>query len=278
MNKILNDTKILDSKTIDVAKHDIDLNRRYLVKGLLQTKQVSMLAGPSNLGKSAFVASLASHISQGKDFNYQKITKSAVLYIAAEDSEGIADRCFPFFQETPTSAPFPPLPIYSAPFKILPRTIDLSNSEEIERLTCEVNDLLIRSGFFNIFIVIDTLNLCIGEADENSSKDMGRVINNAQKLAQDTNGHVMIVHHTGAQANSRPRGSSALTANVDTLLTLQKADTKKHPQYSAGTIIVSQQKQRRIKIGKDIAYKIKPYKIGKDPDGDMITVPIVKII
>ena len=78
------------------------------------------------------------------------------------------------------------------------------------------------------------------DGDGNSSRDTGKVLANTQRLAQKTDAHVLIVHHTGASENSRPRGSTTLTANVDTGMTLHKADAAQ----PKGTVFINVHKQR----------------------------------
>jgi len=119
-------------------------------------------------------------------------------------------------------------------------------------------------------LVFDTLNLCLGDGDENSSRDMGRAISNAQRLARNQNVHVMIVHHATHSDPGKPRGSSAMTGNVDTLLTLNAAET----QSGEKVIEVQQPKQRSMPKGKSLLFDLTAVEIGVDTDGDPITLPL----
>jgi hypothetical protein len=76
-----------------------------------------------------------------------------------------------------------------------------------------------------LFLVVDTMNLCIGDGDENSSADMRKAIKNASKLAKRRNAHVLIIHHTSHADPSRARGSSVIGSNADTVLVLENATT-----------------------------------------------------
>ena len=76
----------------------ISLNRPYIVKGLLLAGQVGMFAGPSNMGKSSISACLAAHVAMGRDVGDMRVNRSAVIYAAAEDAEGIQERAFPFMK------------------------------------------------------------------------------------------------------------------------------------------------------------------------------------
>ena len=123
-----------------------------------------------------------------------------------------------------------------------------------------------------LLIVFDTLNLCIGDGDENSARDMSRVIGNAQRIARETRAHVMIIHHTSAADAGRPRGSTVMHGNVDTLLVLRKADSRDGETL----VLLTQEKQRSVRKGKPLVFEIGATEAGEDEDGEMITVPIAR--
>lgn len=123
-----------------------------------------------------------------------------------------------------------------------------------------------------MLIVFDTLNLCIGDGDENSARDMSRVIGNAQRLARATRAHVMIVHHTSAADAGRPRGSTAMHGNADTLLVLRRAQG----EQGESLVLLTQEKQRSVQKGKPLVFSITGLEVGEDEDGETITVPIAR--
>ena len=64
-------------------------------------------------------------------------------------------------------------------------------------------------------IFFDTLNRAVPTADENSSKDMGRILHSAKTLQALTGGLVVLVHHTGRDSPKGLRGHSSLFAAMD---------------------------------------------------------------
>ena len=56
----------------------------------------------------------------------------------------------------------------------------------------------------------------MGGLDENSAKDMGELIRTADKLKDDYQCAVMLVHHTGHTNPDRARGSTAFKGALDT--------------------------------------------------------------
>lgn len=241
--------------------HEIDRNRRYIVKDLLLAGQVSMLCGAPNLGKSAVSAAAMSHIAMGRDFAGKRVQRAAVLYVAAEDPKGIADRAYPYMSAGRATA---------SPFHIHETPINLCSTDEVNVFIDNALRYLVATGCENLIIVIDTLNLCIGDGDENSARDMGKAVGNAQRIATETGAHVMIIHHMGGHDGSRPRGSTAMEGNVDTLLTMHRADE----QQPEGVVFIAQKKQRSIARGAPIAFRIQAFDAGIDSEGDHLTLPM----
>ena len=64
-------------------------------------------------------------------------------------------------------------------------------------------------------VFLDTLNRAAPTADENSSRDMGEILEAAKRLQRLTAGLVVLVHHTGKNAAAGLRGHSSLFAAMD---------------------------------------------------------------
>jgi hypothetical protein len=219
-----------------------------------------MFAGPSNLGKSAIVASIAAHVAMGRDFCGMRVSRSAVLYIAAEAPKGVLNRAHPYLRQNSAR---------TAPFEVLDKVVNLTDERVIKKLAKDATAFRDYHGCQDLLIIFDTLNICMPDADENSSRDTGRVLGNAAHLAQSTNAHVLIVHHMGASEASRPRGSTTLTANVDTGMTLHKADNSQ----PKGTVFIKVHKQREDDKPIPLAFQIKGFEIGENRHGEKTTVP-----
>lgn len=253
----------LGKPLLSVAKFRPEINRPYLAKNLLLEAQVSLLVGPPNIGKSSVVAALAASISTGRALGKIAVKRGVVLYTAAEDRNGVAERAFGFFQTHAADI---------ADFEIHGSPVDLTDEGEMKRFAGEAAIFARERRAERMLIVFDTLNLCIGDGDENSSRDMSRVIGHAQRLARMTRAHVMLVHHTSLADNGRPRGSSAMHGNIDTMLVLRKVDG----QGDASFVLLSQEKQRSVPKGKPILFEIGSFFIGVDDEGERITVPIAR--
>lgn len=252
--------RILGQETVSANAHQPNPDPDYIVQRFLFPGEVSMFAGPSNLGKSAIVASIAAHVAMGRDFCGMRVSRAAILYVAAEAAKGVLKRAFPFLCQKSGRA---------AAFEVLDMPVDLSDPDLIKRFAADARNFRDYHGCDDLVVVFDTLNLCMGDGDENSSRDTGRVLANANYLARTTNAHVLIVHHMGASETSRPRGSTTLTANVDTGFTLHKAD-ETHPD---GTVFIRVHKQREDEKPAPLAFKIRGFEIGQNRHGETTTVP-----
>src|SRR5690606_20358474 len=79
--------------------------------------------------------------------------------------------------------------------------------------------------------------------------------------------HVMILHHLGKAAEAGSRGSSAIVANVDTVLTLSAAKD----DDERACVLVTHTKQRDLPLGPRFAFRIASYDLGTDADGRVRT-------
>jgi putative DNA primase/helicase len=64
-------------------------------------------------------------------------------------------------------------------------------------------------------VFIDTLNRAAPLSDENSSRDMGEILEAAKRLQTLTGGLVVLIHHTGKNTAAGLRGHSSLFAALD---------------------------------------------------------------
>jgi RecA-family ATPase len=72
-------------------------------------------------------------------------------------------------------------------------------------------------------VIIDTLARCMIGGDENSARDMGLFVEACSRV-QKTGAAVMVIHHTGKNSATGPRGSSALFGAADTIIELSNDD------------------------------------------------------
>ncbi|MCE6962261.1 helicase RepA family protein [Cereibacter sphaeroides] len=234
--------------------------RPYLVKGMLLEGQVSLLCGPPNTGKTAVAASIAAHVARGMDMGRRRVRKGGVFYIAAEDATGVLERAYPFMNgsgERPGA------------FMVSGKPIDLRDGSDVASLIRWIESWKKAEGHERVMVFVDTLNLSVGDGDENSARDMSRAIGNAQLIAQRTRAHVMIVAHVPVADKGRPRGSTALEGNCDTVLILRKHEGD---SMDRNIVHVMPSKQRSMPKVQTVSFELVAETVGADEDGEAITV------
>jgi hypothetical protein len=228
-------------------------NVRWLVKGLVPEDSMGMIFGASGTYKSFIAIDMALHIAHGMDWAGLRTKQGPVAYIAAEGGAGISRRLKAWrnqFGLVETNN----LHICITPFL-------LTAQEEMAHLKAAIAKFPEPPSV----VIIDTLSQTFS-GDENSSSDIGtylRMINSEIRAA--FNCTVIVIHHTGHSAAERPRGSSAITANLDFILGVFKPD----PEASRAKVGVHKMKDGD-KVD-DLYFNMTRLVLGQDSDGDEIS-------
>jgi hypothetical protein len=146
-------------------------------------------------------------------------------------------------------------PLSTSSFSAVIQPFNLTQPEDVAHLAA----VLPR----NSVVFIDTLNRAAPTVDENSSKDMGQIIQGAKDLQIAIGGLVVLVHHTGKDATKGMRGHSSLHAALDAAIEVER-DAKGTRSWSAA-------KTKDEEDGKRVAFKLVRHVLGTDSDGDEIT-------
>lgn len=230
------------------------LERSYLVKGWLNRGELSMLVGPSNVGKSFLAVDLAHHVAKGLAWHGVRVTAGPVLYIAAEGAGGFVNRV---------------AALHEPRFWVLPVPVTLigGESSDAEPLAEIVAELARTHGRYAL-IVVDTMARVMGGADENAGPDIADLLRNVDHLRKRTGAHVMLVHHSGKDRSRGARGHSSLRAAVDTELTLSRD--------AEGRITATLDKQRDGATGGRFTYRLRRVELGLDQDGEAVASCVVE--
>jgi hypothetical protein len=193
------------------ANIGLDLQRRnYLVKGLIASTGLALIWGPPKCGKSFWAADLGLHIALGWDYRGHKVQQAPVVYVALEGRHGFPARIEAFRRYHGVESP---------PFFLLTTSLDLvaKSSELIAAIKAQLGKALPKVLF------LDTLNRSL-VGSESKDEDMARFLAAAERVAQELNCAVVIVHHCGIDA-SRPRGHTSLSGAVESQLKVERANT-----------------------------------------------------
>ena len=176
------------------------------VRGVLPAVGLAGLFGPSASGKSFLGFDMAAHIAKGSRWFDCRIEAAPVVYAALEGEAGFKLRAQAW--ETYNGQTLPDgLHMVLQPFK-------LTDPRDVKDLAA-----VVPAG---AVVFIDTLNRAAPTADENSSKDMGEILEGAKRLQSLTGGLVVLVHHTGKDATKGLRGHSSLFAALDAAIEVSR--------------------------------------------------------
>lgn len=230
----------------DIAPH---LESNYLIHNWLGTGGLSILYGPSNSGKTFVAVDLAAHVASGFHWRGNKVRSGPVVYVAGEGGAGIRNRIAAIRQARQMLRA-------SAGLHLLPTHLDLFGQEDAPALCSSMP--VAKAGL----IVIDTMARSMGAGDENSARDVAQFVRNCDFIRERTGAHVLIVHHSGKNAEAGARGSSALRAAVDTEIAISDRQI-----FCA--------KQRDMEVPSRLFFDLQSVELGVDQDGDPVTSAVV---
>lgn len=187
----------------------------WLIDDVLPAESMSVIYGKSEAYKTFIAMDMVCAIATGAEWHGFETKKAPVLYVSAEGQRGINYRKRAWEVKHGRHADW--LGILGQPVDMTDPTIGVSLTMAIERFEeqFEVRPAL---------IVLDTLNRCFGDGDENSTQDMTRFIKSCDAVKAATGVGIMIIHHSGKDDTKGMRGNSALRGAVDTEFLVTRPD------------------------------------------------------
>jgi hypothetical protein len=186
---------------------------KWLIQGVLAQKSLNMMYGPPSAGKSFLIMDLAYSIASGGPFadRHRCDTKGKVLYVAAEGADGVRKRINVIRKVRNLGIGEDSENLV----KIYTGSVNLMDSDEVNAFMRQVIDKMADSP--PVCVVFDTLAAnMIG--DENNSRDGAAVISNCKRIIRKLGTSVVLVHHSGKNAELGARGWSGFKGAVDSEL------------------------------------------------------------
>lgn len=225
----------------------------WLVKDLVPENSMGMLFGASGTFKSFLCIDLCMHLVHGLEWADRRSKMGAAIYIAAEGGAGISRRIDAWHKKTGCNLP--------ENFWVCTVPVLLNDEDQIAILRSKIAAAPEKPSL----IIIDTLSQTFS-GEENSSSDISnylRLINTEIRAAFETT--VIVVHHTGHSVADRPRGSSAMVANLDFVLGAFRPD----PEAMVAKLGVHKMKDAD-KVD-DLYFNLDRLPLGRDKYGDELS-------
>lgn len=220
------------------------------VHGVLPTVGVAALFGPSSSGKSFLAFDLGTAIAEGRRWFDHRVTPAPVVYCALEGEAGFKLRAQAW--ELHHGQPLP------EGLRMMLQSFKLTELQDVADLAA-----VVPAG---AVVFLDTLNRAAPLADENSSKDMGEILEAAKRLQAATDGLVVLIHHTGKDAARGLRGHSSLFAAMDACIEVSREGDRREWKVS---------KAKDGQDGTAHPFGLEVLTLGTDEHGDAYTSCVV---
>lgn len=179
--------------------------QRWLIDQIIPVDAFGVIYGPSGAYKSFCAMDMSACIASAMNWHGNDVDEPGhVLYIGAEGASGLhlRKKAWEIRHQKPLSN-----------LAILGMAVTI-NSEDHNALIGLCDELVQEIDQPIRLIVIDTLARSF-QGEENSATDMGDFVNACDHIREVTGATILVVHHSGKDAEKGARGSSALRAACD---------------------------------------------------------------
>lgn len=196
----------------------------FVIDGWMMAREQSFMAGEPQSGKSFLALHAAMSIATGRDVLGLRTKRGLVIYQSGESGLGIMGARIPaWIHHFGAGEDFT-----AVPFELIPAKVNLfrpdGNAEEFHQVVKAIaREWEDRYPLRAIFI--DTMSKVMSGANENDGRDVGKVLENGERLSRDTGAHVCFVHHLPKNGVGM-RGHGSLKGDTDTVAMISVDDQK----------------------------------------------------
>lgn len=227
----------------------------WLISGVLPVHGCIVIYGASGSGKTFLWLDMVAALGDGSEWFGHKVRKSCrVVVVVLEGEAGIAGRVEAWEQVHGRGFP------ESVRFIFQP--FALTDGADVLALAGAID----AEGGADV-ILVDTLNRAAPGSDENSSRDMGLILEGTKDLQALTGALVALVHHVGKDATKGMRGHSSLFAALDAAIEVSRTDARR--EWSIA-------KNKDGSDGEVHPFRLDVVDLGEDEDGEPITSCVVR--
>ena len=220
------------------------------VHGVLPAVGLAALYGPSASGKSFLAFDMAAAIAEGQHWFDCRVEPAPVVYAALEGEAGLKLRALAWEASRGRTLP-DGLHMMLQPFK-------LTETQDVIDLAAVVPP--------GAVVFVDTLNRAAPTADENSSRDMGEILEAAKRLQAVAGCLVVLIHHTGKDSTRGLRGHSSLFAAMDAAIEVSRDGDRREWKVA---------KSKDGQDGERHPFKLAVEVLGTEATGEEITSCVV---
>jgi AAA domain/Bifunctional DNA primase/polymerase, N-terminal len=225
----------------------------YHIKGVIPKADMVMMYGATQSGKSFMAFDMAMAIARGVPWRDRRVTQGRVAYLIAEGAGGFGARITAYaeYHDVDTS---------KVPLLVVQATPNFLKVSEVKKFIRTL------TKFDPEFTIIDTWAQVTSGGDENSGQDMGLALGHVRIVRKHTRGTVMLIHHTGKDAERGARGWSGMKGAADAELEVVRNNDDR---------VLSITKMKDGVEGAEFGFKLNVVTVGEDADGDDVTSCVV---
>jgi hypothetical protein len=235
------------------------VEKRSILKGIIARGETSAWIAPPGAGKSALLTEIAVHCAGRIDWRGHRAKEACgVVAFALERADLFKRRLRVYHQRDG---------LRGLPIAVADAVIDLLDPSCIETIVSTVQAAEQQFGVSVGLIIIDTYakGIAANGGDEDKARDQNRAAANLRKVHSLLDVHIALVGHTGKDETRGARGSNAHVGDVDVMV-----------QISGDKIKIAQVIKGNDTPERELAqFKLEPFELGRDEDGDPITTSIV---
>lgn len=180
-------------------------NMQWLIDGLIPAESFGVVFGEPGCGKSFAMVDMACSVSSGEQWQgLDTGDEGLVIYISAEGGNGMRFRKRAWEQKHKRA----PL------MRVLPMTTIMDDPKDVGQLAQVLQEYKRRVKQPIKMLVVDTLNRSM-MGNENDNSDMADFVRGCEKIQHEHKCGVVVVHHSGKDAERGARGASSLKAATD---------------------------------------------------------------
>jgi hypothetical protein len=225
----------------------------YHIKGVIPKADMVMMYGATQSGKSFMAFDMAMAIARGVPWRDRRVTQGRVAYLIAEGAGGFGARITAYaeYHDVDTS---------TVPLLVVQATPNFLKVSEVKKFIRTL------TKFDPEFTIIDTWAQVTSGGDENSGQDMGLALGHVRIVRKHTRGTVMLIHHTGKDADRGARGWSGMKGAADAELEVVRNNDDR---------VLSITKMKDGVEGAEFGFKLNVVTVWQDADGDDVTSCVV---
>jgi hypothetical protein len=233
--------------------------KHWIQKGIIARRETSAWIAPPGAGKSALLTEISVHCAAQIDWRGHRAKEACGVVIFALERADLFKRRLRVYQQRDG--------LQGLPIAVADAVIDLLNPNCVDTIVSTVRAAEQRFGGNVGFIVIDTYakGIAANGGDEDKAKDQNRAAAHLRTVHSRLDVHIALVGHTGKDETRGARGSNAHVGDVDVMVQISGDGTK------VARVIKGNDQPERVVA----QFKLEPFELGRDEDGDPVTTSIV---